>query len=183
MSIIQYEFIPINNFKTVVDRLVQDLSPDDLLYKSTRGEKSKQYDLFKFINVDKDFTSVVNKIKEKTITYLQKNVNEYKVKDLSVASSWTVYGEKGSYHTIHRHNQEGVSHVSTVTYLKTPILDDSRGEKTAGNFFYFFDNEVYQLKPTEGQIIIMPVWMLHGTYPQTKGLRQTLSVDFCVDFL
>ena len=181
MSIIQYEFMPINNFKTVVDRLVQDLSPDDLLYKSTKGEKSKQYDLFKFINVDEDFTSVVNKIKEKTITYLHKNVNEYKVKDLSVASSWTVYGEEGSYHTIHRHDQGGPL-VATVTYLKTPILDNSR-KKTKGMFFYFFDNEVYHLEPTEGQIIIMPTWVLHGTYPQTKGLRQTLSVDFCVDFL
>ena len=173
MNNLLFENVQIDTYKDTIDELVKTIFPEDLTYKSTKGEKSKQYNLINFYNVDEKFTSLVNKIKESVLLCLQKN-NLHHIKNLSVVSCWTVYGEENGYHTIHRHNGYNVQHFSTVTYLKTPVTQN----KNSGNFFYFANDDVHEIIPIDGVMIIMPIWMLHGTYPQSKGLRQTLSVDF-----
>lgn len=176
MNDVYVESVSIDNYKSVVDRLVKDIYPDDLTNRSTRGEKSKQYDLTKLFNVDEEFTSVVNKIKEKTLLCLQ-NRNLRHIRNLSALSCWTVYGEENGYHLVHRHNNRNAPHISTVTYLKTPVPKSAN----AGNFFYFNNDNVCEIAPVEGQMLILPVWLFHGTYPQSEGLRQTLNVDFSYD--
>ena len=32
--------------------------------------------------------------------------------------------------------------------------------------------------PKLGDLIIMPIHIFHGAYPQSKGTRQTLNMDF-----
>ena len=54
--------------------------------------------------------------------------------------------------------------------------------KISGNFYYFLnenDNVSYgSVAPKKGTFIVMPVNLLHGSYPQAKGIRQTLNMDF-----
>ena len=38
------------------------------------------------------------------------------------------------------------------------------------------------INPEVGKLLIFPDWVLHGTYPQTKGTRQTLNVDYKLTF-
>ena len=44
------------------------------------------------------------------------------------------------------------------------------------------NNEIkyHELEPVEGMLVIMPTRTLHGSYPQPRGLRQTLNFDFQV---
>lgn len=178
MDLLFSKFETTDKFKTVVDKLVNNTDPINFLTKSTRGEKSRQYDLLKFFNLEENFTCMVNQVKQKTFECLKNNFTDNKIKNLKVINCWVVYGEKGSYHIVHRHNNPNVQHIATVTYLKIPVLKKDR----EGNFFYIFNDEVYEFSPVESQIVIMPIWLLHGTYPQPEGLRQTLNIDFAVEF-
>jgi hypothetical protein len=140
--------------------------------KSTRGGRSKQYDVF---NIIKNYP-IINDIKEKILLNLQTCL-QLKVKNLKLLSAWTVLGHKNSYHLLHNHNDKK-DHIASVLYLKVPDLKS----KEEGNFYY-----VYQKNnktnygthhPKKGDLIIFPIWLLHGVYPQPKGLRQTLNLDF-----
>lgn len=90
-------------------------------------------------------------------------------------SAWTVLGKENSYHTVHNHNKKNLNYISTVTYLNVP-------KKDKGLFYYFFQNEENLehriIEPYKNMVIIMPSWIYHGVYPQGKGLRQTLNLDF-----
>ena len=94
-------------------------------------------------------------------------------------SKWTVIGEEGSYHVTHKHNllnSNVKSAISTVTYLKVP---EKLNNDPSGKFYAFLrSNELITISPKVGDIFIFPVWIYHGTYPQSKGTRQTLNLDF-----
>ena len=87
-------------------------------------------------------------------------------------------GYKGSYHTVHKHNNK-INHISVVLYLN---VNKTQQNNENGNFYCFLNNQnniqYYSHKPKKNDLIIMPVWLLHGVYPQEKGLRQTLNLDF-----
>jgi hypothetical protein len=97
-------------------------------------------------------------------------------------SAWVVSGDEGSYHTVHEH---GAMNVCSVTYLKVPDQQTS----PEGQIFFIMDSNpynglsvpatrVFHLQPQKNMVVIFPSWMLHGVYPQGKGLRQTLNIDF-----
>ena len=88
-------------------------------------------------------------------------------------------GEDGGYHRIHHHNHgnKDCDRIAVVVYLKVPdnnigdifnILHKNNGEAI----------DVVETTPEEGNILNFPKQVLHGTYPQSKGLRQTLNFDF-----
>lgn len=102
--------------------------------------------------------------------------------ELHAVSAWTVVGEEGSYHTIHEH---GPMNICSVTYLKVP----EHQEYPQGQIYFVMHSDGYtglstpssrvlHVQPQEGMIVIFPSWMLHGVYPQGKGTRQTLNIDF-----
>ena len=102
--------------------------------------------------------------------------------NLEVQGAWTVTGQEGSYHTVHDH---GTGKISTVTYLDVP---DNQEYPQGDIFFVLHGNSyneismpmhrVFTVKPQPGMIIMFPSWIVHGVYPQGKGLRRTLNVDF-----
>ena len=51
-----------------------------------------------------------------------------------------------------------------------------------GQFYFFLlkNNKIEynEIQPEEGMMIVMPTKTLHGSYPQAKGLRHTLNLDF-----
>jgi hypothetical protein len=46
------------------------------------------------------------------------------------------------------------------------------------NVFYHSNSKIIHINPEVGKLLIFPDWIIHGTYPQTKGIRQTFNVDY-----
>lgn len=164
-----------NNYKTIINKKIKSLKAIDVTNKSTRGIKSRQYDLFETFKNDADLQFILGEIKKHIAESLKSRI-EYAF-DLNILSAWTVIGKKASYHIVHKHNEK-MSHIATVLYLDTPKL--SVNEEGA---FYFFLNDnntvrYYHFTPKTNDLIIMPVWIYHGVYPQGNGNRQTLNIDF-----
>ena len=162
-------------FKNSINKLIDNFNlKSDITGKSTKGLNAQQFDLFQHIT---DISHVVKIVQTKV-----ENVLLQKIK--SVKSAWTVLGYENSFHTVHKHNTKIFnSHVATVTYLNMPNEYD---EHRTGNFYAILQdaNKVnfnFLHEPKEGDILIFPVWVYHGTMPQPKGLRHTLSIDFELD--
>jgi hypothetical protein len=165
-----------DHIKTKIDSVIKSNNiKSSVEYKSTKGENSYQFDLFQYTD---QFQDVIDSIKNVTMHSLNKFNND-RLTDLSIVSSWSVYGDRGSYHTIHRHNDITHNHVCTVLYLSTSEYDTNN----PGSFFAIVNNDVVTHQPSVGDLLIFPVNLLHGTYPQGNGLRQTLSNDFELNYL
>jgi len=160
-------------FGGIINKIIQDKDPVDLKNLSTSGG-GIQYDLYKTCIVDPHEN--LNPL-EPISSYIKNIICETgvtsSIDNLNLASSWTVLGKRGSYHTCHKHNTN--KDVSTVLYLETPQTNDERDE---GIFYFVINNEVHELVPKKGRLLIFPVTMYHGVYPQGDGLRQTLNMDF-----
>jgi len=163
--------INVSSIKNKIEKIIKKTKPvslEDLDLISTRGAKSKQYVITKFKEDFKD-------VQKKVIKEIQKYV--FKNEDLKLQSAWTVKGYENGYHLAHNHSEHKVA---TVIYLDVP-------KKTIHNpgYFYYFIQENGKIKyntiePKKGSLIIMPIHIFHGCYPQAKGLRQTLNMDFGV---
>ena len=150
-----------DNYKKIIDDIIVHDIPIDITYKST--QYGIQYELFREKYFEQ-LNPITSKIKEKIYS-------ELRVKNLKLCSAWTVLGKRGTYHTCHRHNTN--TDISSVLYLESP---DSNFP--SGAFYFFADEKVYDFQPKKGDLIIFPVTMFHGSYPQGDGLRQTLNMDF-----
>lgn len=107
--------------------------------------------------------------------------------DLEYFNGWTVVGRENSYHKIHKHNLGRFDGISTVLYLNVPETNNENLPENniylvtnlnQKNPFYLQNNDVTHINPEVGKLLIFPDWVLHGTYPQTKGIRQTLNIDY-----
>ena len=166
--------ININKIKKFVNTSIDKKNKICLNLKSTVGCKSLQYDLFKQIK-----NSFVEKIVKSKINKSLKKINISA--KLKVNSAWTVIGNKGSYHKLHKHCIAlETNKICSVIYLETPKKDKNEN----GNFYCVFRNkgkiEYFTYSPRPGDMIIFPVWLLHGVYPQDKGVRQSLNIDFLI---
>ena len=164
-----------NNYKIAINKKIKLLKEIDVTNKSTRGKKSKQYDLFETFKNDSDLYFIVDEIK-KYITEQLKSIIKYDF-SLILNSAWTVIGRKGSFHTVHKHNEK-IPHLSVILYLETPKISADY----EGAFYFFFNRngtvECQQLIPKTNDCLVMPVWIYHGVYPQGSGKRQTLNFGF-----
>ena len=163
MSYLTHEKINIDKLLPLIDKLQGE--PVDLSNRSSRGEKSIQYNLFNYIE---NFKEAINLV----VDNLSKN------KKYKLLSAWTVIGEEDSYHLVHKHNGYK-NHIATVLYLKVPKKQFHK----SGDFYYFFKDKNGNIKketisPEVGSLIVMPINTYHGAYPQGEGIRQTLNLDF-----
>lgn len=160
----------IESLRALVDKSCRSVK-SNIEGKSTSVE-GKQYDLFD--KVDTTLKPVIEIYRAMLFHKLKKQIRPL--------SAWTVVGKEGCYHTVHRHNEEPVNHLSTVLYLRT-AKNTETDEKDCRGYFYYFersddDIDCISVKPEEGDLFVFPVRLFHGSYPQAKGLRQTLNVDF-----
>ena len=136
--------------------------------KSTRGFNSTQFDLYEQRS---QFEDVIDMVKYELC--------KLDLKSYNLLSAWTVIGKENCYHMVHNHNIVAQDHVSTVLYLKMPKKSNMH---QSGRFYYFLNDgskiNYHHFLPVEGNLVIMPVHILHGAYPQAKGIRQTLNLDF-----
>lgn len=138
--------------KSVIDGLVSNCQKVSWYPSTVNGE---DYHL-----LDQDLSDIIP-LYERTIG-----------RKLELKNAWTVYGQEGTYHQIHRHS-ESSDFICTVLFLDTSGVSSPNGD-----FYAVLNNDVYQYSPTKGDILIFSSDVCHGTYPQVKGLRHTLNLDF-----
>lgn len=181
--------------------IIQDNLDNLLNYKegySTEGKNAEQYWIIdhqrKFFIEDSRFfkfekryrNKILNTIKESTLFDEEKR-EKIRLKGLN---AWTVIGEENSYHTIHCHNEAGFQGISTLVYLEVPetnVKDDPENNiflatsVAPRNPYYYKNVSSLTINPEVGKLLIFPDWILHGTYPQTKGIRQSFNIDYALD--
>lgn len=160
--------------KEINEIIVEKNLVSNLAGRSTTGKDSKQYNLqevsqeIKCINTLKNI--ILNTLRDQSHISLKDN--------LKLSSCWSVKGSIGTFHQTHCHNNFLTRHYSTVLYLETDK------DEIFGNFYALLkDNEYirkFEHNPSTGDLLIFPVWIWHGTYPQRHLKRQTLNIDFYV---
>ena len=166
--------IDITGCKKTLDNIIKKISPLSVEHRSTKGINSKQYLLDKYQN---KFLKIQEDVKKQIKTHINIKNN------LNLIAAWTVLGYENSYHSVHNHN-DPTNHVASVLYLKVPKPKINKG----GQFYFFIRDKnlnitYHEIKPEEGSLIIMPIHIFHGAYPQARGLRQTLNMDFEIEKL
>jgi len=146
------------------------------------GDGVSQYDKKQFNILEKKFTKNIFQRLNK-ISILKKDII------LEHNSSWTAIGREGAYDAIHNHGHGDIEGLSCVLYLNVPESCD--GEN---NIFLVLHTDptnkyisnscpsIYQIKPKIGTLLIFPPHIPHGTFPQSKGVRQTFNVNYNLKF-
>tara|TARA_B100000035_G_scaffold237662_1_gene205961 strand:- start:523 stop:1164 length:642 start_codon:yes stop_codon:yes gene_type:complete len=158
---------------------------------STTGDNAEQYWIQKkgkkpFYYKNKEYEDIERRFREgiygrlKAASLLRTDNVE-----LEQSTAWTVIGEEGSYHTIHDHCNGTINGISIVLYLNVPEPKHKFNNivfvlhtDPSNNFIKQGCPSIYNIQPEVGKVLIFPFHIPHGTYPQTKGIRQTFNVDY-----
>lgn len=104
-------------------------------------------------------------------------------RDVRFAGSWSVRLKAAGYHAAHVHPQ---GWISSACYVALP--DAMGGEKKAGWLTLgrppaslgIDIPPLFEIEPKEGQLVLFPSWMWHGTNPFSSGERLTVAFDVSV---
>tara|TARA_B100000035_G_scaffold147784_1_gene126002 strand:+ start:117 stop:758 length:642 start_codon:yes stop_codon:yes gene_type:complete len=180
----------LNDIKNFFDKHLDFLHSDKEGY-STTGDNAKQYWIEKigenpFYYKNKEHEDIQRRLKKEIYGRL-KAASLLKIDNVGLKQNgaWTVIGQEGSYHTIHDHCEGRINGISIVLYLNVP----EPKHKSNSTFFVLRADpsshlikqtcpKIVNIAPDVGKILIFPPHILHGTYPQTKGIRQTFNVDY-----
>ena len=182
----------VNDIKNFLDNHLEFLYKDKKGY-STMGDNARQYWIEKKIEKsfnykNQEYENIEQRFRKKVYGRLKAAslLNNDNI-ELHQNAAWTVIGEKDSYHTVHTHSDDRMDGIVTVLYLNVP---KSEHEDKSNSIFlvlhtdpsrYFISqgcSSVHHIKPEVGKLLIFPDHIPHGTYPQTKGIRQTFNVDY-----
>tara|TARA_R100001163_G_scaffold18893_3_gene16682 strand:+ start:2724 stop:3287 length:564 start_codon:yes stop_codon:yes gene_type:complete len=173
--------LDVKKIDKIVGEYIKSLNPDKHKFISTAGKQSTQYNIFNFIRNNKDFQYIYDVVLSSVRQVL-------KGKDINLLNAWTVLGQEGGYHVVHSHDPNRPfgedQKIATVLYLNTTPKSkwQSINEDEAGHFYalYYREGKIkyWTYEPKKGDLLIFPSNMFHGAYPQPKGLRQTLNMDF-----
>ena len=184
----------IEEIRTIIQENLNNLYKNKEGY-STTGKNPEQYwlvhqedDFFledsRFYYFEKKYKNqILNRIKAADL-FDERNKEDI---DLKHINAWSVIGEENSYHTIHCHNEGIFDGISILVYLEVPetnVKDEPENDiflvTSVGseNPFYCKMSPCSNINPEVGKLLIFPDWVLHGTYPQTKGIRQTFNIDY-----
>lgn len=186
----------LNEIKDFFDNHLEFLYKDKEGY-STTGNNAEQYWIEKkgkteFNYKNQEYENIEKKFKKEIYGRLKAAslLRNEEIK-LEQKTAWTVIGEEGSYHTIHIHANSRNDGVSTVLYLNVP---ESKSDDPSNSIFLVLHTDpsnhftsqscpsTHHVKPEVGTLLIFPHYIPHGTYPQTKGIRQTFNVDYTFEF-
>ena len=180
--------VDISEINSAIDKIIKDYDVELVKEVSTHGENSKQFRLTKYLQ-----NHAVSKIVKDKISILLNNKFNCKT-NLNLVSAWTVKGQEHGYHVLHKHDysirshiyEDKTMHIASVIYLNMPKPKKESSTRETNNFYCVLNRNgetgYYTYKPVVGDIIVFPIWLWHGAYPQSKGLRQTLNMDFEVNF-
>tara|TARA_B100000085_G_scaffold284701_1_gene318499 strand:+ start:1177 stop:1818 length:642 start_codon:yes stop_codon:yes gene_type:complete len=180
----------LNDIKCFIDKNLEFLDKDKEIY-STKGDNAEQYWIKRngkkpFNYKSKEYEDIELRFKKEIYNRLKK-ASLLRTDDVELEQNgvWTVIGEEGTYHTIHTHNDSRIDGISIVLYLNVP----EPKHKSNSTYFVFHTNptsdyikegcnSIIHINPEVGKVLIFPLHIPHGTYPQTKGIRQTFNIDF-----
>ena len=182
----------LNDIKNFFDKNLEFLHTDKENY-STTGDNAEQYWIEQkgekhYYYKNKEYEDIERRFREGIYGRL-KAASLLKTNDIQLRQStaWTVIGEEGSYHGIHTHGDGMIDGVSVVLYLNVP---ETRQNNKSNSIFlvlhadpssHFIDKgcpNICHVSPKVGKVLIFPFNIPHGTYPQTKGIRQTFNIDY-----
>jgi len=182
----------LNDIKNFFDKNLEFLYNDKEGY-STAGDNAEQYWIQKkgekhFHYKNKEYDDLEQRFRKEIYGRL-KAASLLKINEIQLQQStaWTIVGEEGSYHEIHNHYDGRMNGVSVVLYLNVP---ESKVKNKSNSIFIILHTDpssqfiktivpgAYHVKPEVGKVLIFPYYILHGTYPQTKGIRQTFNIDY-----
>ena len=145
-----------------------------------KGKTQFNYENQEYKNIEKKFRKEIHgRLKEASLLRNEQI-------EIEQSNAWSVIGEEGSYHIVHNHSDGILNGVAVVLYLNMP----EKVEKSANSIFLILHTNpsnpyisnpvpgVCHIYPEVGTLLIFPNHILHGTYPQTKGIRQTFNVDY-----
>jgi len=174
----------IENYCQTTKPIKKDLTDTKVLDLSTIGKNSNQYNITKKI-CNKEFLKNLNEY----ILICESICKDYSLileeKKFIMTAGWTVIGGKGGFHTIHDHRaRDGICSILYLRCEKEMITP-------FGSSYFVLNSEctnskilnnpkIATIEPEEGNIILFPSYVLHGTYPQTVTSRQTLNLDYDV---
>ena len=89
--------------------------------------------------------------------------------NLQLKSVWAVYGKKNSSCPIHKHTEPSGGHYASTLYLESQAL-------TA---LYYIENDKRKYYyPKQGDLVVLPFDMYHGTTAQKEESRITFNMDW-----
>jgi len=185
----------LNEIKDFFDNHLEFLYKDKEGYSTTgnnaeqywiekKGEKQFYYKNQEYENIEQKFRKEIHE-RLKAASLLRKDEIELKQN-----TAWTVIGEEGSYHTVHTHSDSRMDGIVTVLYLNVPtsnsIFDITLflvlHTDQSSHFISQSCPNIKHINPKVGKLLIFPNHIPHGTYPQTKGIRQTFNVDYLFQY-
>jgi len=185
----------LNEIKDFFDNHLEFLYKDKEGYSTTgnnaeqywiekKGEKQFYYKNQEYENIEQKFRKEIHE-RLKAASLLRKDEIELKQN-----TAWTVIGEEGSYHTVHTHSDSRMDGIVTVLYLNVPtsnsIFDITLflvlHTDQSSHFISQSCPNIQHINPKVGKLLIFPNHIPHGTYPQTKGIRQTFNVDYLFQY-
>lgn len=182
----------LNDIKNFFDKNLEFLYSDKEGY-STKGKNVEQYWIEKrgkkpFYYKNREYEDIKRKFKKQIHGRLKAAslLRDFDI-ELNQNGAWTIIGEEGSYHGIHTHCDGKMDGVSVVLYLNVPhsIQEDDSNciflvlhANPSSLFMKQGCSGIQHIKPEVGTVLIFPYHIPHGTYPQTKGIRQTFNIDF-----
>lgn len=185
-----------NKIKNTIDKNIDKLLKNKEGY-STIGKNAEQYWVTNykenFYYQNKDFEHIKNDYTSNILNRLKKS-NVLKTSDINAIhrSCWSVISEKNSFHAAHFHTKKNLFAISTVLYLNVP--DTNTVDCLENNLYLILNSNpnnsynnkcsprILDINPEVGKLLIFPSWIIHGTYPQTKGIRQTFNIDYDLIF-
>lgn len=188
----------LKDIKNFISSNLQHFLKDKKKY-STKGKNANQYWIKKvgknpFYYSTLEFEIIEKKFRDQILNRLKVlSLVRNEFVNLQPNSSWTVIGEKDSYHTVHNHSEGFLTGISCVLYLSVPENSQEEEYKHSNQIFLIMGStpsslylkssipDVLHIDPKEGMLLIFPYHILHGTYPQTEGVRQTFNIDY--DFI
>jgi len=186
----------LTKIKRSISSTIKKNSLQSRIYGKSSQGNIKQYNLFG--HIDKSITlSLQEKVRDCLIEHNLINSDT----SLTLTNCWTCIGYKNSYHIAHNHTLTRPGGalcidpriISVTLYISSPLKEGDCSNPMSENhskmhdliagFFYFFTKPhlINYVKPQVGKMIIFPSWIVHGTYPQISGKRQTLNLSFELD--
>lgn len=186
----------LNQIKKSISSTIKKNSLESRIFGKSCQGNMKQYNLYNFFDKNIAFF-----LQEKVRGCLVEHNLIMPDTSLTLTNCWTCIGYKNSYHIAHNHTLTRPGGtirveprvVSATLYLSSPLKEGDCSNPTSENhskmhdsiagFFYFFTKPhlINLVMPEVGKLIIFPSWIVHGTYPQISGKRQTLNLSFELD--
>lgn len=179
--------LDLNPYKSLLlDDTIKDIE-NNTKNKSTSGD-SEQYDIFNKLQ-----EQPLQELKEYIVNHVKNSLVETRFimsdENLHLEAAWIVVGKPYGYHKLHCHRylqDPKTPNIASVVYLEMEPEEPIRAEDDRDGYFYYAvpeNNDIVYgaIKPIVNKMILFPTWIWHGSYPQKKGRRTSLNLDFSIE--